>query len=205
MQEERQEQLQEHEGSGRKGGATAAAIGVASEATHPLVIQDRVRWSPVWAGFLVTVAVQIVLGALILAITLGKYDVYSAEFARNAGNLMGIWSAIVLVLSLFAGALVAGRLAAAAGVHDGLLHGTVVWALALLACTVLGALRISGTVPSLSGALPALQVLSSDLGKDVITSATRTAAWWFVLGSVVAWLGAVWGGAIGAGRRGEES
>lgn len=201
MQEERHEQ-QEHEGAGRKGGAAAVTVSATGEVAKALSVQERISWTPVWVGFLITIAVQLILGALGVAIALGKYDFSSSEWARTAGSFIGTWSAAVLVVSLFFGALIASRIA---GVASWVVHGTALWALVVLCNVVLNSLGMVTALPSVLGAVPSLQGLKIGINdSQTIAELARNGAWYFVVASIVSWLAALWGAAIGASRKGEQ-
>ncbi|MDI6828669.1 MAG: hypothetical protein QME62_09315 [Armatimonadota bacterium] len=207
MEEQRQENLPSEE-AGRKGGAAAMAAGVPTVGTRAEAIawtRDRVRWGPVWAGFLVTLGAQVVLGACGLAVALSLYNPAAPDFAARVSNTLGIWSGISMLVVLFIGGYIAGRMAAVAGLKNGLAQGTMVWALALMAGTVLSAFGISwllGAAQSMLTALSRLNISPSEAQAAVGTA--RNAAIYFAISAILAWAAAAGGGILGAARREEE-
>lgn len=98
----------------------------------------RLSWGAVIAGTAVAVAVQILFAALGLG--LGASAVDPSGHGVSAGTLGiagGLWGALALLVSLFAGGLVAAHLSGRAPRIDGALHGIVVWAAALVTGLVL--------------------------------------------------------------------
>ena len=121
----------------------------------------RVRWSAVWAGLVAATGLQILLFVLGAAVGI------SVMGGGSGGGLTlgeGIWALVILIITLFVGGLVAGRLAAVRTGFESLVHGTLVWALSLMigawfvfmtATHALGgALNIAGNVTG--GALSAV-------------------------------------------------
>lgn len=117
----------------------------------------RVSWGAIIAGLFVTIVTQVTL--TLLGAAIGAATVDPLHEARPAEGLMtaaGIWFIASALLSLFAGAYVAGRLAGGPRRADGLLHGIVMWSVAevvmlLLLMTSIGALiggsaNVMGTV-----------------------------------------------------------
>ncbi|MGF1635413.1 MAG: hypothetical protein ACFCVE_16330 [Phycisphaerae bacterium] len=107
-------------GTGRTGDINAA---VAYTPT------DRVRWGPILAGLfaaLATLALLSVLGAAIGATAFDANDSLSA-FGIGAG----IWGIISALLAFLVGGWLAARSAAVRGHGNGMLNGTMVWAVAI--------------------------------------------------------------------------
>jgi hypothetical protein len=97
-----------------------------------------VRWSAVFAGVAMALAVHVCLGLLGAAIG------YSAEArdSRALGVLAGLWALMSASTASLLGAVVACRIAAAADNRTAWLHGGLVWSLGL----VIGAVFLSGTL-----------------------------------------------------------
>ncbi len=98
-----------------------------------LDFMQRISWSAVFAGVLVAIVTQMLLTLLGLGIGLGTID---AVEEHNPAAGLGIGSAIGYIisslLSLFLGGWVAGRLASAPRLFDGVIHGVLTWCLTTL-------------------------------------------------------------------------
>ncbi|HEV7380694.1 MAG TPA: YrzE family protein [Dyadobacter sp.] len=93
----------------------------------------RISWSAVFAGVLVAIVLQMLLSLLGFGIGLGSLDVVEEKNpAAGLGAGSAIWYIITSLLSLFAGSWVAGRLASAPRLFDGVLHGVLTWCLVTL-------------------------------------------------------------------------
>ena len=98
-----------------------------------LLNQKRISWSAVFAGVLVAIIVQMLLSLLGVGIGLSTID--AVEEKNPAGGLgvgSAIWYILTSLISLFSGSWVAGRLASAPRLFDGILHGILTWCLVTL-------------------------------------------------------------------------
>jgi hypothetical protein len=164
-------------------GATAVAI--AADATDHR--RPRVSWGPLWAGFVITLAMYLILQLALIAVGLVDLPV--------EGGSDGWWSAAAALVAFFLGGLVAGATAAWRGVGDGMLHGLIMWGLAIAAMLALAALG-SGLA---LGSLDTTSVFD-DLTSNLETANpddAQDAAGWSLLGVCVAAAAAVIGGAVG--------
>jgi len=123
----------------------------------------RVSWGAIFAGVVIAIAVQLVLGILGTGIGLSLVDPVEGTTpgATGFGIGAGIYWLITTVIALGAGGYAAARVA---GVHDrfdGLVHGLVVWGVTLILTLYLltsavggiigGAFRTVGSVASAAG------------------------------------------------------
>lgn len=93
----------------------------------------RISWSAVFAGVLVGIVTQMLLSLLGLGIGLGTIDpVEEQNPTAGLGVGTAIWYVISSLLSLFLGGWVAGRLASAPRLFDGVIHGVLTWCLVTL-------------------------------------------------------------------------
>ena len=93
----------------------------------------RISWSAVFAGVLIAVVVQMLLTLLGLGIGLGTIDpVQEQNPTAGLGIGSAIWYIISSLLSLFIGGWIAGRLASAPRLFDGMIHGALTWSLVTL-------------------------------------------------------------------------
>lgn len=96
--------------------------------------QRRISWGAVFAGVVMAVAVQILLTVLGAAIGFGIVEPGGAESPSASGFGIGgaVWWTVANLIALFIGGFVAARLAGVEMRFDGLLHGLVIWAFALI-------------------------------------------------------------------------
>ncbi|WP_421828880.1 hypothetical protein [Larkinella sp.] len=93
----------------------------------------RISWSAVFAGVLVAIVTQMLLTLLGLGIGLGTIDsVEERNPTAGLGIGSAIWYIISSLISLFLGGWVAGRLASAPRLFDGVIHGILTWCLVTL-------------------------------------------------------------------------
>lgn len=93
----------------------------------------RISWSAVFAGVLVAIVTQMLLTLLGLGIGLGTIDpVEERNPTAGLGTGSAIWYIVSSLLSLFLGGWVAGRLASAPRLFDGVIHGVLTWCLTTL-------------------------------------------------------------------------
>lgn len=132
------------------------------EARYPKTV-TRVSWGAIFAGVVIAIAVQLVMGILGTGIGLSMVDPVEGTTPGAAGFGIGagIYWLITTVVALGAGGYTAARVA---GVHDrfdGLVHGLVVWGVTLILTLYLltsavggivgGAFRTVGSVASAAG------------------------------------------------------
>ncbi len=113
---------------------------------------DRVRWGPILAGVFTALSSLAVHGVLGAAIAGTAYD--PGDSARSYGIGAGIWGIISVLVSFALGGWVAARSAAVGGHNNGLLNGTMVWAVAIPVLGYLlagGAARVAETVAGVAG------------------------------------------------------
>lgn len=204
---ERKRQEEAAAEAGRKGGAAAMAAAMPhmhEEAAVAFWARDHVRWGPIWAGLLLALGVQVVLGAVSLAVALSIFSPAEADYAQRVTNFASILSVTSGLIALYLGGFVAGRMASVFGLRNGIVQGSVVWALALVIGVVLSALGIAGLLNAMNVA-PYLRgmMLTSPEQQMLIRNAV-TGTWWFVVGALLSWIAAAVGGMRGAEARAEE-
>ena len=128
-----------------------------AELTPPSLTR-RVSWGAIFAGFFVTMVIQLMLTLLGAAVGTASLEPFREPHSgQKVAIASGIWLLASGLISIWVGACVAGRLCGGPQRADGLIHGIVAWSvstcatLALLA-TTLGA-AIGGTAALLGGAL----------------------------------------------------
>jgi polyhydroxyalkanoate synthesis regulator phasin len=170
--------------------------GHVSEAYRPTVavesadVVKRMSWGAVLAGAVVALSVQVLLSLLGIGIGLATVDPAAGDTpdAASFGIASGVFYAVVTLVSLFAGGWVAGRLAGMPVRTDGLLHGLVTWAVAMLlllyvVTTTVGAL-VSGALGMVSSTLQtaaqgmqaaAGAAAQTDIGEDALNTIQQQA------------------------------
>jgi len=120
----------------------------------------RISWGAIFAGVVIALVVQLVLGILGIGIGASTIDpLAESNPVSGIGIGAGIWFAVSLLLALFAGGYVAGHMAGLQRRQDGLLHGLLTWGLTTLLTfylltTTVGSL-IGGTARALGSGLSA--------------------------------------------------
>lgn len=133
---------------------------IAAETTDVISIQrPRMSWQAILAGVILVMALEVLFAVLGAAIGFGALHPGSpnspdaSTFATGAG----LWSLGSTIVSLIIGAWAAARLAGVVSRSDGMLHGLVIWGLALLLTVYLiasaagGALSVLGGLASAAG------------------------------------------------------
>lgn len=109
---------------------------------------NGIYWRNIIAGIVTTFAVSIVMAMLGMALGFTVIDPMSSDPFSGLGMAFGVWSIVSVVVSLAAGAFVAGFFA---GVRGGE-HGFMVWAGALLLGTFLGGQALGAAVGTVGSA-----------------------------------------------------
>jgi hypothetical protein len=188
----------------------AADLPVADPASLP---QDRVHWSAVWAGLFTALTAVVLLNVLGLAIGLSLAVDWSAAgnqgpLAPSAARNAAIWTGLAGVLAFLLGGYVAGGSAAVFDRAWGAWNGAMVFILALPLSLLLASVGLSGllgTIGQLATGLAAIApgqpggASTSDAAQWVAT--LRSAAWWTVIGSMLALGAAALGGFLGTHRQ----
>lgn len=121
----------------------------------------RVSWGAIFAGAVITLVTQLALSILGLGIGASTVNPLTEQNSTSGlGAGAGIWFALTMLISLFAGGWVAGRLAGIPRAIDSLLHGVLTWGLATLLLfylltTTIGGI-IGGTFRTLGAGLSAV-------------------------------------------------
>jgi hypothetical protein len=109
----------------------------------------RISWGAVFAGVIIVLIVQFLLSLLGVGIGASTIDPSQRGGTPEASSIgigAGLWWVICSLISVFAGAWVAGRLAGMPDRTDGMLHGLVAWGLAMLLLIYLLTTAVSSLV-----------------------------------------------------------
>lgn len=149
----------------------------------PATRYQRTSWGAIWAGVFTFAAVWSVFEALGLAIfPVGP---------NSAGGIsvgMEIWTVVLTIIAMYIAGLETGRLAGVASAHDGLVHGIIMFGLAVVSAAVLMSI---GTSLFANGARLAT-------GRSILVPG---AEWATFCGLFFGWLAAMGGASTGVTRR----
>jgi hypothetical protein len=115
-----------------------AEVVIAASSAAALRRAVEVSWGGVWSGFLVGIGAIMMLGSLGLAIGLTLSD-FGPTIPGEPSNAAEMWMLGSLLMSLFIAGFAAARLGVVLDRATGALQGMLVWVLAMLAMTLLGA------------------------------------------------------------------
>ncbi len=201
---------------------------------------QRVRWGAVFAGLIIAIATQMLLMVFGLAVGFTAFDPREGAPGAGVGWGAAVWAIVSLLVSLFIGAWLAGRLSGVARVADGALNGILVWALSLLlmvfmvgsgvSSLISGVFAVAGGVARTAGTIVGQQgAASGRSGQDMLAQAREAqetmqrlgqsgtaegqqaretaaratgyaaaGAWSFLIGALLGFGVAWWGGMVGA-------
>jgi len=109
---------------------------------------DRVRWGPLWAGLITTLATFTLLQLVFLATKAVDIDL-----GNNGETSFSFWTAVSALVAFFLGGLVVGATTKWDRLDDGALHGFLLWALATVALLILGGIAARALAGPLGGFL----------------------------------------------------
>ncbi|QTF07663.1 CAP-Gly protein [Brenneria izadpanahii] len=127
--------------------------------TNELQVAKKISWGSIIGGVVTVLAVSLLLSTLGTSLGFSVVDPLSDEPVNGVGTTVLIWSAISIIISLAVGAFIAGRLAA----MDGLIHGFLVWATALIVAAVLGSALLGGAMKATGNALGSVASLTGNV------------------------------------------
>ena len=98
-----------------------------SNFSRPSGWSQRISWAAVFAGLIIAIFIQLALTLLGLAIGLGTIDATNHNTPGTGLAIgSGIWYVVSLLISLFLGGWVAGRLAKDKHTSESVIHGLLV-------------------------------------------------------------------------------
>jgi hypothetical protein len=107
------------------------------ERRHPVL-----HWTAVFAGAAAGIGVWLLLQLLGTGVALATLDAANLDRVHTIGIGTTAWSLLAMVIAMFLGGALAGRLAGYTGRRTAALHGALVWALT----AIVGFVAISGAV-----------------------------------------------------------
>lgn len=99
------------------------------------LVRRNTDWSAVWGGVFIFAAIWTVFEVLGLAIFAGPNGLANPQSGMGAG--MAIWTIVLTIIAMYVAGRETGRLAGAATRHDGLVHGMMMFGLAVVSAIVL--------------------------------------------------------------------
>jgi hypothetical protein len=136
-------------------------------------VVKRVSWPAIFSGVVLVLAVEVLLNMLGAGIGLGLVNPNGGGAdARGLGIGAGIWWFASTIIALLFGCYVAARLAGVATRFDGMLHGLVIWGLALLLTVYLLSTAIGSVI---GGAFTLVGDTVSAAGKGLASAAPQVA------------------------------
>lgn len=123
----------------------------------------RISWGAIIAGAILALVLQVMFGLLGLGIGLATVDPQGGgtPSATALSSGAGIYAGVTILLSIFAGAYVAARMAGTFSRRDSAIHGLVTWAVATLVAVWLVA---SGASAIVTGAFGAVGSVAQSIG-----------------------------------------
>ncbi|OSM96865.1 CAP-Gly protein [Lonsdalea populi] len=118
-----------------------------------------ISWGSIIGGVVTVLAVSMLLSTLSTSMGFAIVDPNAENPTHGAGMAFGLWTAVSIVISLLAGAFVAGRLAG----NDGMIHGFLVWATSLIVAAILGAMLVGSAVSTAGNMLGSIASASGSV------------------------------------------
>jgi ElaB/YqjD/DUF883 family membrane-anchored ribosome-binding protein len=136
------------------------------------VVTRRISWGAIIGGTIIALVTQITLSLLGIGIGASTIHVQSGQTGSGLGSGSAIWLVLTILISLFAGGYVAGRLAGFPAKQEGMLHGLITFGLVTLLSlyfltTALGAI--------IGGAGAALGSILNVTGQGIASAAPKVA------------------------------
>ncbi|HXR96226.1 MAG TPA: hypothetical protein VN709_00135 [Terriglobales bacterium] len=128
-------------------------------------VPRHMEWNGVWTGYMTFAGLAILLTSFVFGVGFSSLNPMQASSWSGAGGGVAVWSVIVVLISLFFGAWVAGRTPRTSKRH-GMMRGITLWGMVLLT-TLLLVGWVAGTAVSAAGG-----IAGSGLGTAVNTTAT---------------------------------
>jgi hypothetical protein len=171
------------------------------EPAGPAMVQTvELSWGPIWAGVLTAFGIFFLFSLIAVAAGLELVDLGGAPAGDVPVNVLAtIVTGIFLVVAFFAGGFTASWAAGRLDEGGGILHGFLVWALAIALILILAAAGL-GQVFGAVGQIFAGRFtggIDVEVDPQQLLEAFQAAAWQSVFAVVLAMASAVLGGLVG--------
>lgn len=153
----------------------------------------RTDWGAIWGGTFTFMAIWSVFGALGLAIFSSNANPAVATPVSGQSYGLGIWVIILTIIAMYVAGRETGRLAAVTTRHDGLIHGMIMFGLAVVGALVL--LSLGGSV--LTGGTG----LSAGVHNPYVLNMASALGWMGFVSLFLGWLAAMWGASSGVSHK----
>lgn len=161
---------------------------------------DRVRWGPVWAGLVTTLATFLLL--TVAAVAVGAGALTAGADTATAGLGGAIASAAIALIAFFVGGVMAGRTAAVMERGYGAVNGFLVWALGLVLILALAAFGLGSLFGAAGQLFAQYQQMGSATPQGVdpqqAAAAVRDSSLGAFVGMLLPAIAATLGGYLGA-------
>ena len=165
--------MKEEQNRGAENVVYSAPGDAAYVASHTAgVVTKRISWGAIIGGTIIALVTQITLSLLGIGIGASTIHVQSGQTGSSLGSGSAVWLVLTILISLFAGGYVAGRLAGFPTKQEGMLHGLITFGLVTLLSlyfltTALGAI--------IGGAGAALGSILNVAGQGIASAAPKVA------------------------------
>lgn len=160
--------------------------------------RDQIRWGPVWAGAIVTIATLVILSLLGVAVGATALEPGADAQTMETGGF--IWGGIAALIAFFLGGMTAGGTAAVRGPMAGTFNGAMVWALTLVISMLLLTLGAGAAV----GLLGAFGMTGED-ASGLFGGLSESGLWWTFGAMIVGLVIAALGGLVGSPKHNPEA
>ncbi|HSL76095.1 MAG TPA: hypothetical protein VK867_04055 [Candidatus Limnocylindrales bacterium] len=161
---------------------------------------DRVRWGPIWAGLVTSLATFLLLS--VAAVAAGALAVTAGADAEAAGLGGAIASAVIALVAFFVGGFMASRTATVMQRGYGAVNGFLVWALGLVLILALAAFGLGSLFGAAGDLFAQYQQLGSPSPQGVdpqqAAEGVRNSSLGAFVGMLLPAIAATLGGYIGA-------
>jgi len=138
-----------------------------------VVVQTFPNWGAVWGGVFTFIAIWSVFGSLGLGIFASAASPAAQQPVSGMNVGMAIWSIILTIIAMFIAGRATGRLAGVNNSRDGMLHGMIMFGLAVtsaLLIVVIGGNAFGSTEIAGSAHNPYVLGIFADLGWALFVS-----------------------------------
>jgi hypothetical protein len=136
--------------------------------------RSRIKWSAVFAGWAVGLALQMILMLLGLGFGAWAIDLRESNPAEGVPTGAAIWSGVSMLIAAFAGGYVTSRLSGTSLRSDGIYHGIVVWGVNWLVFAWLTTTAMSAMIGGVFSTFGStLQTLGQGMSNVASTAASK--------------------------------
>jgi hypothetical protein len=155
---------------------------------------EQLRWGPIWAGLLTAIGLFILM--TLPAIALGLQAAPGTD--QDLGAIAVIVTSAIALIAFFLGGFVSTWSAGISDAGRSLVNGFLVWALWVVAATVLAAVGVGSIAGAMGELFGQVQPAAPDVELDQVISAVQNASWQTFLALGLTAAAATLGGAVGA-------